>query len=218
MNANSDSMKRQWHEQMCRKTVENLKQRSFDAVYCASSNDASGFILKAAAQAKTIGIGGSMSVVELNINDKLLGIGAKLLVKGNPHLEPEEREQFMRLQQTCDLFLSSVNALTVGGELVNIDSVGNRASACVFGPGKIIIVAGRNKIVDGDVGDAIKRIKKKAAPPNNVRLNKDTPCVKTGECADCNSPDRICRVTVIMDRKPMRSDITVLVVNEDLGF
>jgi hypothetical protein len=159
-----------------------------------------------------------MSVADLDIAGKLAAQGAELLIHGNPALSPEERTSIMKRQQTCDLFLSGVNALTVGGEIVNIDGVGNRVAATIFGPGKIILVAGVNKIVHGDVSDALKRVKAGAAPQNAVRLSKKTPCAKTGVCADCSSPERICNVTVILERKPSRSDITVLVVNEDMGY
>lgn len=118
---------------------------------------------------------------------------------------------------TCDLFLTSTNALTLTGNLVNIDGTGNRAASMFFGPRKIIIIAGRNKIV-GSIEEGLNRIKMYAAPANARRLNLSTPCASTGFCADCNSPERICRITTILERKPLLTDIHVLVVNEDLGF
>jgi hypothetical protein len=124
----------------------------------------------------------------------------------------------MRRQLTCDLFLSGTNALTLSGELVNIDATGNRVAAMFFGPRKVIVVAGRNKLVDGTVHDAIQRVKNRATPPNSRRLNFKTPCASTGFCSDCNSPDRLCRVTTVIDRKPRFTDVRVLVVNADLGF
>jgi hypothetical protein len=87
-----------------------------------------------------------------------------------------------------------------------------------FGPKKVIVVAGRNKLVDGDIAAAVKRIKDSASPPNARRLNYNTPCAKTGFCCDCNSPDRICRITTVIDRKPRLTDVHVLVVNEDMGL
>jgi hypothetical protein len=108
--------------------------------------------------------------------------------------------------------------LTLNGELVNIDATGNRVAAMFFGPRKVIVVAGRNKLVDGSPHDAIDRVKNWATPPNSKRLNFKTPCSATGFCSDCSSPDRLCRVTSIIDRKPRFTDIHVLVVNADLGF
>jgi hypothetical protein len=111
-----------------------------------------------------------------------------------------------------DLFLSGVNAITLNGELVNIDFAGNRTNATTYGPEKVILVAGYNKIVE-DVQEAIKRIKNVAAPINAKRLNMDVPCAKVGKCVDCNSPNRICRVVVIHERKPSWTDILIILVS-----
>ena len=102
--------------------------------------------------------------------------------------------------------------------LGHIDGNGNRVAAMIYGPSKVIVVAGRNKIVEGDVGDAIRRIKDKSAPPNAMRLGKQTPCAATGFCCDCDAPQRICHVTTIIDSKPSLTDFHVLVVNEDMGL
>ena len=101
-----------------------------------------------------------------------------------------------------DLCLLSANALTADGRIVNIDGNGNRVAASVGGPKKVMYVIGRNKIVEGGIDDAIARIKRCACPPNCRRLGKQTPCALTGKCADCDSPDRICKVTVVFDRRP----------------
>ena len=118
---------------------------------------------------------------------------------------------------TSDLFLSSANAITLNGEMVNIDGIGNRVNSTNFGPGKVILVVGYNKIVD-DVQEAIQRIKNVAAPMNARRLNIDVPCAKVGKCVDCHSPNRICRVIVIHERKPSLTDILIILVGEELGF
>ena len=108
--------------------------------------------------------------------------------------------------------------MTLDGCLVNIDGHGNRVAAMIYGPTKVIVVAGRNKIVEGDIADAIRRIKDKAAPPNAMRLERETPCAATGFCNDCDAPHRICHVTTIIDSKPGATDLHVLVVNEDMGL
>jgi hypothetical protein len=118
---------------------------------------------------------------------------------------------------TSNLFLSSVNAATLNGELVNIDGIGNRVNATNFGPGKVILIAGYNKIVE-DVQEAIRRIKNVTAPINARRLNIDVPCAKLGKCVDCDSPNRICRVIMIHERKPSLTDILVILVGEELGY
>ena len=206
------------HEQKCLKAVESLAKNGFGALYCATPQEAFDCIVREAADATTIGFGGSMTIVGLGIEARLREQGKEILNHANPALSRDEKLEIMRRQLTCDLFLSGTNALTLSGELVNIDATGNRVAAMFFGPRKVIVVAGRNKLVDGTVQDAIQRVKNWATPPNAKRLNFKTPCASTGFCSDCNSPDRLCRVTTIIDRKPRFTDLQVLVVNADLGF
>ena len=206
------------YEQKCMKAVGALAGNGFTALYCPSGRDALDYIVGEAADAVSIGFGGSMSVVDLKVADRLEGEGKEILNHSLPGLTQDERVAIMRRQLTCDLFLTGTNAVTLSGFLVNIDGSGNRAGSMFFGPKKVIVVAGRNKLVDGDINAAIKRIKECAAPPNARRLNYNTPCAKTGFCCDCNSPDRICRITTIIDRKPRLTDVRVLVVNEDMGL
>lgn len=205
------------YEQKCNKAVEALVKNGFTAIYCSTKKQAFDYIIKEAGDADTIGFGGSMSVADLKVADTLKEMGKELLNHNIPGLSPGERLTIIRQQLTCDLFLTGTNALTLSGCLVNIDATGNRVGSMVFGPGKVIVVAGRNKLVN-DPEEALKRIKTYVAPPNAKRLNFNTPCAKTGFCADCNSPDRICRITTIIERKPRLSDVRVLVVNEDMGL
>jgi L-lactate utilization protein LutB len=202
----------------CEKAVESLGKNGFTAVYCQTIQQAFDYIVKAAERAETVGFGGSLSIVDLKVTDRLKEMGKELLNHGVPGLTLEERLAIMRRQLTCDLFLTGVNAVTLSGFLVNIDATGNRVGSMFFGPKKVIAVAGRNKLVDGDVAAAVKRIKDFASPANAKRLNYNTPCAKTGFCCDCNSPDRICRITTVIDRKPRLTDVQVLVVNEDMGL
>ena len=206
------------HEEKCEKAVESLGKNGFTAVYCRTARQAFDYIVKAAEGAATVGLGGSLSVVDLKVADRLRAMGKELLNHSVPGLSLEERLAVMRRQLTCDLFLTGANAVTLSGFLVNIDATGNRVGSMFFGPKKVIVVAGRNKLVDGDVAAAVKRIKESASPPNARRLNYATPCAKTGFCCDCNSPDRICRITTVIDRKPRLTDVQVLVVNEDMGL
>lgn len=206
------------HEQKCRKAVAALEKNGFTAVYCSSGGEAFDYILTEAADAQSIGFGGSMSVVDLQVIDRLREMGKELLIHGLPGLSLEDRVAIMRRQLTCDLFLTGTNALTLSGWLVNIDATGNRVASMFFGPRTVIVVAGRNKIVDGGVTEAIERVKEWASPPNARRLSYKTPCATTGFCSDCNSPDRICRITTVIDRKPRLTDLRVLVVNEDMGL
>ena len=206
------------HEQKCLKAVNSLVKNGFGAVYCATPQEAFDYIVREAADAVSVGFGGSMSIVGLGVEARLREMGREILNHGDPALSRDEKMDVMRRELTCDLFLSGTNALTLSGELVNIDATGNRVAAMFFGPRKVIVVAGRNKLVDGTAHDAILRVKNWATPPNSRRLSFKTPCASTGFCSDCNSPDRLCRVTSIIDRKPRFTDVRVLVVNADLGF
>jgi len=206
------------HEQKCRRGVAALQKNEFTAHYCHTPQDAADYIITAAAEVATVGFGGSMSIVSLGVESLLREIGKEILNHGSPEFSREEKMEIMRRQLTCDLFLSGCNALTLNGELVNIDATGNRVAAMFFGPRKVIVVAGRNKLVDGTPQDAIVRVKTWATPPNSKRLSFKTPCASTGFCSDCSSPDRLCRITTIIDRKPRFTDVHVLVVNSDLGF
>lgn len=205
-------------EQKCQKAVEALGTNGFTALYCATPDDAQRYILEAAADARSIGFGGSMTIADLGVQDVLAEQGKEILNHGSQTLSREQKMEIMRRQLTCDLFLSGCNALTMNGELVNIDATGNRVAAMFFGPRRVIVVTGRNKLVDGTAHEAIQRVKQWATPPNARRLNFNTPCAKTGFCSNCNSPDRLCRVTTVIDRRPRFTDLRVLVVNAELGL
>ena len=128
-----------------------------------------------------------------------------------------ERLRIRRAQLTCDVFMTGSNAVTMDGKLVNVDGTGNRVAAMIFGPEKVIVVAGINKIVR-DLDAAEERIRSVAAPVNNSRIGLPNPCVKTGECMDCQGPTRICNVTTIIGKRPNTTEMHVVIVGEDMGF
>lgn len=205
-------------ERKCLKAVESLEGNGIAAVYCRTASQAAEYILAEAEGVGSVGFGGSMSVKDLGVAPRLMAKGKEILNHSAPGLSPGERLEIMRRQLTCDLFLSGTNALTLTGCLVNIDAIGNRVGAMFFGPKKVIVVAGRNKLVEGDMAAAVRRVKEWASPPNARRLNYKTPCAVTGFCSDCDSPERICRVITVLERKPKYTDLRVLVVNEDMGL
>jgi hypothetical protein len=198
-----------------RKCVEALRKNGFDAHFLPDQEAVRDRVLAECDPAASVGFGGSMSVAGLGIFEALSGRGKTLLDHGR--VPPEERTATRLAQLTCDLFLTGTNAVTLEGCLVNLDMTGNRTNAMTFGPKKTVVVAGGQKIV-ADLPEAIRRIKTVSAPRNAKRLNLSTPCVATGFCADCNSPQRICRVYSIIERKPVSSEITVLVCGEPLGL
>ncbi|HEY8909074.1 MAG TPA: lactate utilization protein [Desulfosporosinus sp.] len=204
-------------EQKCQKAVAALGKKGFTAIFCREKQAAYDYIIREASDANTVGLGGSLTVASLNVAEKLKELGKELFNHNMPGLSPEEKLATLRRQPTCDLYLTGTNAITLTGSLVNIDGLGNRVGSMGFGPKKVIVVVGRNKVV-ADTEDALKRIKTYAAPPNAKRLNYNTPCAKTGFCTDCDSPERICRITTIIEYKPRLTDIRVLVINEDMGL
>jgi hypothetical protein len=212
-----DQIKRWWVEERAKKAVEKLIAHEFDAVYAEKKEEAVQELWKHITPKQKIGVGGSLSVRGLGILEKLEAEGYTIYDHWKPGLSKEKILEIRKQQAASDLFLSSANAVTLNGELVNIDGIGNRVNAINFGPGKVILVAGYNKIVK-DVQEGIERIKNVSAPLNARRLNIDVPCAKVGKCVDCNSPNRICRTLVIHERKPSETDILIILVGEELGF
>lgn len=207
-----------WHyDTLGAKTAEALTGNNFGATYCISVQEAVEQILDMIPTDAAVGVGGSFTVKELGLLDRLATRGNTILDHSAPDLDAEERTEVRRRQLTCDVFLTGTNAVTADGKIVNVDGTGNRVAAMIFGPKKVIIVVGVNKIVK-DVAEAEKRIRLLAAPMNNKRLNLPNPCVKTGECMDCKGASRICNVTTILNKRPTLSDIHVFIVREELGF
>jgi len=207
-----------WHNDVIgEKAVEALKKNKFAATYCKTGATASERILDLIPAGAIVGIGGSLTLRQLGLLDKLSDRGHDLLIHWKPGLSPEEVMKIRRGQLTSDVFLTSTNAVTLDGKLVNTDGAGNRVAAMMFGPGKVVVVAGVNKIVK-DVGEAEKRIKMLAAPMNNKRMKLPNPCTVTGECMDCNFEDRICNITTVISKKPLVTDIHCFIIGENLGF
>jgi L-lactate utilization protein LutB len=194
-----------------------LTKHGFSTVVVETKEEAAAKVLEMIPAGAKVGIGGSITVRELGLVDALGARGNTVYQHWKPGLTREEEMAIRRAQLTSDVFLASSNAVTLSGELVNIDGVGNRVASEFFGPGKIILIAGVNKITK-DVTDGIWRTRNIAAPANGHRLNIKTPCGVAGYCNDCDSPERFCRVLVVLERQPSRSDITVVLVNEDLGY
>lgn len=210
-----------WHEnKLIDDTVKSLEKNGFEAIATPNRQVALSSILDRVPAGATVGLGGSISLRELNLP-------AALKERGNDvadHWEARKRgvsagamAEIRHKHPNSDVFITSTNALTRKGELVNIDGAGQRVAAMIYGPKKVIIVSGRNKIVEC-LDEAIDRVRNVAAPINAKRLGRKTPCAETGRCSDCDSPDRICSVTTIMHKKPEIADITVIVVDDVLGY
>jgi LUD domain len=212
-----DSIKQEWIEEKMRRAAEKLKTHDFAATCVRTKEEAVDEIWRHVTPEMKVGVGGSMTIRETGILDQLKAKGHLVYDHWAPGLSLEESLRIRKSQLSCDLFLSSSNAVTMNGELVNIDGAGNRVNSITYGPGKVILVSGYNKLVD-DVQDAIKRIKNVVTPMNARRLKIDVPCAKTGKCSDCNSPQRMCRAMVILERKPLLTELLVILVGEELGY
>ncbi len=199
------------------KCVNNLKKHGFDAHMFQDSQSAKEFILEMISGHETFGFGGSSTTRDMGLIEALKAQEKTILDHNDPELPFEKSFEYRRQQSQVDCFLCSANALSLTGEIVNVDGCGNRTNAMSFGPRKVVIVAGANKIAK-DLHAAIDRIHTVAAPMRAKSLNMETPCAETGVCVDCNSPSRVCRITTILHRKPMLTDITVVVVAEELGY
>ena len=207
-----------WHnETIGKKVVESLKNNHFTAYYVNDRNEAHDLLLELIPEDyETIGLGGSITIRELDILDSLEKRGHKLL-DHNSVSDPEEKQSIRRQQLISDCFLCSLNAVTLDGQIYNMDGIGNRISAITFGPRKVIMVAGINKITK-DLDSARERIAFFAGPMNSKRLNAPNPCTETGMCMNCKGKERICNVSHIMHKKPKETDINIIIVGESLGF
>jgi hypothetical protein len=210
---------RQWFcEARADEAVRNLIKHGFDAIKVSDGSAACKEALKRIPKEKTVGVGGSVSLREIGLISKLEVQGNTLYDHWKPGLMQDESMNIRKAQQSCDIYLTSTNAITLSGEIINTDGYCNRISSMAFGPGEVIIIAGRNKIVR-DLPEALNRIKSVAAPLNARRFGADTPCVKLGRCVDCDSSERICRGTLILERRPFVTKMLVMiVVQEDLGY
>jgi len=208
----------QWYyETRGRKAVAELEKNNFTAAYFSDRASAAAQILKLVPDGAKVGFGGSMTIQAMGIREKLAEKKCTLLDHNKEGLALEERNAIRRQQLLSDVFLCSSNAVTMRGELVNVDGAGNRVAAMMFGPGRVIIVVGINKLVN-TLEEAHERIKTVAAPVNNKRLNYQNPCVESGQCMNCRSKTRICNLTTILHRRPPLTDIHVLVIGEELGY
>ena len=167
---------------------------------------------------KTVSWGGSMSFVATGLFHELKdNPDLEVLNTFNQKLTPEQMLELRRQSLMVDLFVTGTNAVTHDGHLVNLDMVGNRVAAIMWGPKHVLLIIGRNKICE-DLEEAMLRIKNYAAVVNTMNLDKKTPCVKTGTCQDCSSPDRICNYWTITEKSFIKERIKIILVNEDLGF
>ncbi|UCG91777.1 MAG: lactate utilization protein [candidate division WOR-3 bacterium] len=209
---------RDWyHECVLLHVLKSLEKRNFAASYFQTIDAMNKNLLKIIPRSATVGVGGSVTIRELGILEKLEKRGNTVFHHWKKGLtETTDRE--MRIQEgQADYYLTSANAITLDGDIINIDGIGNRVAAMIYGPQNVIITVGYNKIVSS-IDDGMRRSKDIAAVMNAKRIDAKTPCATTGICVDCNAKHRICRVTTIIQYRPWQTNISVMLVNKELGF
>lgn len=212
-----DDHKKWWNEQVLEQTVKALTKHGMEAAWVSSSQEARDRVLEMIPEGASVGVGGSITIRQIGLLSALQETRHTVYQHWQPNLTKEGRLQILQSAREADVYLASTNAVTLDGQLVNIDMTGNRVSSMIFGPKKVILVAGVNKIVR-DFTEGIWRTKNVVTPPNARRLGLKTPCAQLGYCTDCDSPERLCRAITIIERRPSMTDLTVLLVNEDLGY
>lgn len=208
--------KKLYYQKRAEVLIKNLQSRHFEAYYCEDKQAALEKALELIPDGASVGWGGAMTAQQIGLMDavksgKFTAIDRDLAETLQQRLELEKQAHF------ADVFLTGANAISLDGEMVNIDGYGNRVSAIICGPGKIIVVAGMNKVMD-TLEDAISRARTVAAPANQQRFLRQTPCTVTGVCADCKSPDCICNHIVITRHCRPTGRIKFILVGEDLGL
>ncbi|MBR3108583.1 MAG: lactate utilization protein [Clostridia bacterium] len=201
------------NELLAQKVIKGLQSRNMTGYYAASKEEALRLALSLIPEESTVTMGGGMSVHEIGLLDALKNGKYNFIDRD----ASEDKRAAMLLAYDADVFLSSANAITEDGIMVNIDGNSNRVSAIAQGPKKVIFIVGMNKVCN-DVDEAMKRARNVAAPINAQRFGLSTPCVKTGACMDCKSPDTICCQFLITRYSRHKDRIHVILVNDSLGF
>ena len=204
-----------YYEKQANTIIKALKKRGMDGHYCPDSKSAVELILSMIPEGSTITWGGSESIKESGLPDALKQAPVELWDRST--VKPEDMKAFYRKAFCADYFLMSSNAITLDGQLVNIDGTGNRVAALSYGPDHVILLVGMNKVA-ADLESAIKRAHNVAAPPNTMRLGLETPCAKDGVCHNCLSPSKICNILHVTHFNRFPGRIQVVLVGESLGY
>ena len=193
------------------KTIEKLRKNGFEVTRFATGEEAAAY-LGANLRGKTVGIGGSMTVRALNIYDRIKDQNTVFW-----HMVEPGDETMVRAS-SAQVYITSANAISEEGYIINIDGRGNRVAGTLMQKEKVYLLVGKNKLC-GPFAEAVERARQKAAPPNAKRLERRTPCAVDGRCHDCSSPERICNALVVLWRRPFWCDsLEVVLIDEELGF
>ena len=207
----------QHHALIAEQVIKNLKKRHMDGYYCKTPQEAVSLASSLMSAGSSVTWGGCMTRKEIGLLDEIKSRHDLVVMDRADAKTPDEVDALYRKAFSADTFIMSANAITLDGELLNIDGTGNRVAALIYGPKQVLVIAGMNKVCK-DLGEAMTRVRNIASPPNCIRLDKQTPCASTGVCGDCLSADCICNqiVTTRNSRDPQR--IKVILVEGSWGF
>lgn len=213
-----DAHQIKYREKLAAHLIKQLTKRRMTASYAPTAAQAREETVAMIPAGATVTRCGSMSLVEMGLWEALgEKADVEIINPFVPGVSPEEAYALMRRGLLADFMITSSNALTMDGKLVNLDATGNRVAAMCFGPDKVILVVGLNKVAP-DLDSALARVKHLAAPINAMRLHRETPCAETGQCLDCKSPARLCNMWSIIKGHRFENRIHVKLVGEDLGY
>lgn len=208
--------KKKYYENIATTIIKNMEKRQIEGYYCPDKQSALKKALELIPKGSSIGWGGSITLSETGLMDAIQNGDYKIIDRDKAKNLEEQRKTYAEICMS-DIFLMGTNAITLDGELINIDGRGNRVAFLCYGPQNVIILAGMNKVVT-DIDSGFKRVRNIASPPNTIRLNKKTPCAITGKCEDCYSPDCICGQFVVTRRSGVPNRIKVILIGEELGY
>jgi hypothetical protein len=213
-----DQHQQEWNEKVATKIIKNLEKRRMAGSYAANAAQAKAEIVDMIPPGAIVFRCGSMTAVDMGLWEAISALpGVSLIDPYQPDLSREEGLELRRQGLTSDVMVASTNAITLDGRLVNLDGMGNRVAAMAFGPKKVILVVGMNKVAP-DLETAVARVKHYAAPINNIRYGLKNPCVETGLCSDCRSPQRICNMWSTIEGHMIPDRIHVKLIGENLGY
>lgn len=208
--------KKETYKKLADTIIKNLNKRNMEGYYCETSADAVNLAMNMIPDGSSVSFGGSMTFEETGMYDSLKDSTLHLIDR-NLATTPEEKKQVFRDSIASDYFFMSSNAITIDGELINIDGNGNRVACLMHGPEHVILLVGMNKVVT-DVETGISRVRNFATPANVTRLNMHSPCSVTGHCMNCISPDCICAQILITRYSRHNERIKVILIGEELGY
>ncbi len=207
-----------WNEKVAEKLIKNLEKRRMEGSYAATAVQAREQVVAMITPGASVIRCGTMTAGEAGLWEAIAELPDVTLIDPyEPGITVEEGLERRRQGMTADFMIASSNAITLDGKLVNLDGMGNRVAAMTFGPRKVILMMGMNKVTS-DLESAMARVKHYAAPVNNIRLGLKNPCVKTGLCSDCKSPTRICNMWSIIEGHMIENRIHVKLIGESMGY